>query len=97
MSLIKSVDGANPAPHGGNMEANTGGSDVGTIGYVQYPFPSEMPARSNPEIKGTVDFKFTMVNQGTSATSYGEQSEEASSETGGGDNQQETSGSPHES
>jgi hypothetical protein len=91
MSVTKAIGDSNASPHNPNQEVNTGGSDVGSLGYTQIPFPSQMPAQKNSDISGTADMQFSMVNQGTSLPSYDEQDETISSESGGGDNQ-DTSG-----
>ena len=90
MAVTKAFGDSNASPHNPNQEQNTGSGDVGSLGYVPVPFPSQMPARKNADIGGTQDLQFSMVNQGTSMPSYSEQKETVSSEDGGGDTQSES-------
>lgn len=90
MSVIKAFGDGNALDHSPNQAENTGPDESGYLGYVQMPFPSQMPARNNAAISGTGDIQWSMVNQGTSATAYGEQEMTISSESGGGDDQEVT-------
>ena len=90
MALTKAVSGSNASPGSGSMDVNTGPDESGYLGYVQVPFPSQMPAQANADVAITSDLKFSMVNQGTSLKAYDEQDETISSESGGGDTQSVT-------
>lgn len=72
MALIGAFGDSNMAPKkGANLDENSGpAGNVGMLGYVQLPFPKEMPAQSNFDVSITKDLALSSVNQGTSLNSY---------------------------
>lgn len=81
MSITKSLGDSNAAPKGASMDENSGPNEVGMLGYVPMPFPSQMPAKSNADIGITKDLSIA-AQQGTSIGSYTDQPETVSSKSG---------------
>lgn len=81
MSITKALGDSNAAPKGPSMDENSGPNEVGMLGYVPMPFPSQMPARSNADVGITKDLSIA-AQQGTSIGAYAVQPETVSSKSG---------------
>jgi hypothetical protein len=81
MSLVKALGDSAAPSKGVSMDENSGPNEVGMLGYVQIPFPSQMPAQSNSDVGITKNMSIS-AQQGTSIGAYKDQPEKISAETG---------------
>jgi len=80
MSLVKSFDDSNAADPNTNTEAMKG--SVGMVGFTAQPYPAQMPARSNADVKIQGDSIGSLGNDGTNMSAYDEQKIDINAETG---------------
>jgi len=80
MGLVHSFDDSNASDPNTNTEAMTG--SVGMVGFTKVPYPKQMPARNNADVKIQGESIGALGNDGTNMEAYEEQPIDLNSETG---------------